>query len=177
MLDLDGAAAGEALRVLEHEAARGDRPGVDADVALDDDLGGGLLAGATKATAGAARRARASLAILDLFLSAGVVGLETVRGDGVESDDDVYSARTAADFRKSAEIFVSRAATGSQQGAREGRRGATTSGARGRCAGPRIAAEYAPLLILCDFAAPGPRAPRKVARAGSKKAALLLWAR
>ena len=45
MLDLDGAAAGEALRVLEHEAARGDRPGVDADVALDDDLGGGLLAG------------------------------------------------------------------------------------------------------------------------------------
>ena len=45
MLDLDGAAAGEALRVLEHEAAGGDRPGVDADVALDDDLGGGLLAG------------------------------------------------------------------------------------------------------------------------------------
>ena len=45
MLDLDGAAAGEALRVLEHEARGGDRPGVDADVALDDDLGGGLLAG------------------------------------------------------------------------------------------------------------------------------------
>ena len=45
VLDLDGAAAGEALRVLEHEARGGDRPGVDADVALDDDLGGGLLAG------------------------------------------------------------------------------------------------------------------------------------
>ena len=64
MLDLDGAAAGEALRVLEHEAARGDRPGVDADVALDDDLEAACWPGATKATAGAARRARASLAIL-----------------------------------------------------------------------------------------------------------------
>ena len=39
------AAAGEALRVLEHEAARAPRPGVDADVALDDDLGGGCEAG------------------------------------------------------------------------------------------------------------------------------------
>ena len=31
---IDGAAAGEPSIVLEHEAARGDRPGVDADVAL-----------------------------------------------------------------------------------------------------------------------------------------------
>ena len=45
MLDLDGAAAGEALLVLPERAGGVDRPGVDADVALDDDLGGGLLAG------------------------------------------------------------------------------------------------------------------------------------
>jgi len=45
VLDLDGAAAREALLVLPERAGGVDRPGVDADVALDDDLGGGLLAG------------------------------------------------------------------------------------------------------------------------------------
>ena len=70
VLDLDGAAAREALLVLPEGARRLDRPGVDADVGRRVD--GRALAGAPppppklKATAGAARRARASLAILDL---------------------------------------------------------------------------------------------------------------
>ena len=70
MLDLDGAAAGEALLVVPERAGGVDRPGVDADVALDDDLGGGLLAGGQKATAGG-ERARASLAILDCLSVSG----------------------------------------------------------------------------------------------------------
>ena len=64
MLDLDGAAAGEALRVLEHEAPGVIGPGSTPMSPLTTTLEAACWPGATKATAGAARRARASLAIL-----------------------------------------------------------------------------------------------------------------
>ena len=79
MLDLDGAAAGEALRVLEHEAARGDRPGVDADVALDDDLGGGLLAGGHEGDGRGGEEGESELGHFDELVSADGVGVRADR--------------------------------------------------------------------------------------------------
>ena len=79
MLDLDGAAAGEALRVLEHEARGGDRPGVDADVALDDDLGGGLLAGGHEGDGRGGEEGESELGHFDELVSADGVGVRADR--------------------------------------------------------------------------------------------------
>ena len=65
VLDLGRRAARRGPPGRPRTGRRGRSAGVDADVALDDDLGGGLLAAGHEATAGAAGRARASLAILD----------------------------------------------------------------------------------------------------------------
>ena len=70
MLDLDGAAAGEALLVLPERAGGVDRPGVDADVALDDDLGGGLLAGGHEGDGRGGEEGESELGHFDELVSA-----------------------------------------------------------------------------------------------------------
>ena len=71
MLDLDGAAAGEALLVLPERAGGVDRPGVDADVALDDDLGGGLLAGGHEGDGRGGEESESELGHFRLFVCEG----------------------------------------------------------------------------------------------------------
>ena len=70
MLDLDGAAAGEALLVIPERAGGVDRPGVDADVALDDDLGGGLLAGGHEGDGRGGEEGESELGHFDELVSA-----------------------------------------------------------------------------------------------------------
>jgi len=75
VLDLDGAAAGEALLVLPERAGRVDRPGVDANVALDDDLGGGLLAGGHEGDGRGGEEGESELGHFDELVSADGVGV------------------------------------------------------------------------------------------------------
>ena len=79
MLDLDGAAAGEALLVLPERAGGVDRPGVDADVALDDDLGGGLLAGGHEGDGRGGEEGESELGHFDELVSADGVGVRADR--------------------------------------------------------------------------------------------------
>ena len=74
MLDLDGAAAGEALLVIPERAGGVDRPGVDADVALDDDLGGGLLAGGHEGDGRGGEEGESELGHFRLFVCVGTSG-------------------------------------------------------------------------------------------------------
>ena len=114
MLDLDGAAAGEALRVLEHEAARGDRPGVDADVALDDDLGGGLLAGRHEGDGRGGEEGESELGHFDELVSADGVG---VRADRVfEALVGLRGAARGAESLKA--LFGSERSRGPRRGCR-----------------------------------------------------------
>ena len=79
MLDLDGAAAGEALLVIPERAGGVDRPGVDADVALDDDLGGGLLAGGHEGDGRGGEEGESELGHFDELVSADGVGVRADR--------------------------------------------------------------------------------------------------
>ena len=74
MLDLDGAAAGEALLVVPERAGGVDRPGVDANVALDDDLGGGLLAGGHEGDGRGGEESESELGHFRLFVCVGTSG-------------------------------------------------------------------------------------------------------